>query len=210
MSADADDENSDEMVFGKKIEKPAEPVKRPPDSGKRHALSVLSVISSQNPESTRLSFSGLFPKAVTPVKECDDDAENASLRKRRDEQDDAPKASQRKRDVKGDANKPTKRKLDESVLEVGESKRSRVDLSYFEDGETDQNPSDPPKSDPVDPAEKQLPKTDIYSIGFEDAEDDPKRFASAKPARTAFVAGKKAAVNKLSENYVKINLVSVP
>ena len=62
----ADDENSDELVFGANIQKPADPVKRPLDSGKRQALSVLSVISSQKPE-MRLSFSGLFPKKDAPV-----------------------------------------------------------------------------------------------------------------------------------------------
>jgi hypothetical protein len=64
-------DNSDEITFGGKAEQPAEPVKRAAEPVKRQALSVLSVISSQKPES-RLSFSGLFPKSGTPVKSRED------------------------------------------------------------------------------------------------------------------------------------------
>ena len=41
---------------------------KPHESGKRQALSVLSVLSSQQKPEARLSFSGLFPKVATPLK----------------------------------------------------------------------------------------------------------------------------------------------
>ena len=76
-----DDDNSDEIVFGAKIpdkldetdkHKPVDTYKRnlakPHESGKRQALSVLSVLSSQQRPEARLTFSGLFPKVTTPLK----------------------------------------------------------------------------------------------------------------------------------------------
>ena len=76
-----DDDNSDEIVFGAKATdnlddtdkpKPVDSYKRnlakPHESGKRQALSVLSVLSSQQKPEARLSFSGLFPKSTTPLK----------------------------------------------------------------------------------------------------------------------------------------------
>ena len=187
----ADDENSDELVFGPKIDKHVDPVKRPPDSGKRQPLSLLSVISSQKPESSRLSFSGLFPKAETPKKGINDD-----------DGDDV--------DVESSAGKASKRKLDDGVVHVPEAKRSRVDLSHLEHDEAEAerqvDPPPEPKPDVLDPATKELAKTDIYSLGFEDAEDDPRQFASVKPVKSTFAAGKKSSVQKLSENFVKINL----
>ena len=199
-----EDDNSDEIVFSAKFDpkpvgdKPADPAKKPVDpvkkpvkpveTGKRHALSVLSVLSSSQKPESRLSFSGIFPKATTPVKASFDD--NDVVDKTSQE-----KTTKRKR-VESESQNQSSSDENSPIRTISESKRSRTDLSIEKDLQ---------KTSLNDPSEIAIPKNDIYAIGFEDADDDPRGFASAKTVRS-FVAGKKSAQNKNTENYVKINL----
>ncbi len=201
-----DDGNSDEIVFSTKFDpkpvgdKPDDPVKKQSDpvkkqvkhvdTGKRHALSVLSVLSSSQKPESRLSFSGIFPKATTPVKASFDDNDETSVVVNKTSNE---KTTKRKRIVSESQNQNSSSSNENSpILDASESKRSRTDLSVE-------------KSSLNDPSEKAIPKNDIYAIGFEEADDDPRGFASAKTVRS-FVAGKKASQNKNTENYVKIDL----
>ena len=199
------DDNSDEIVFSTKFDpkpvgdKPDDPVKKHAnqvkkpvkhvDTGKRHALSVLSVLSSSQKPESRLSFSGIFPKATTPVKASFNDNDETSV----DNDTSNEKTTKRKRIVSESQNQNSSSSNENSpILNASESKRSRTDLTVE-------------KTSLNDPSEKAIPKNDIYAIGFEEADDDPRGFASAKTVRS-FVAGKKASQNKNTENYVKIDL----
>ncbi len=217
------DDNSDDLVFGPKFgpviidpqqQQPDDPGKcqqikpvkpfnhmtKPIESNKRQALSVLSVLSSQKQDSSsRLSFSGLFPKATTPVKAHsvttfenlagDDDNDN-------DEQSDAITTKRKRVDSNNSddgENSPRN--------SLPETKKSRIDLQSLESDVVPTKTVDVV----VDPASKELPKNDIYAIGYEEADDDPRGFASAKQVNR-FTVGKKAGQNMKTENYVKINL----
>ena len=196
----ADDENSDELVFGANIQKPADPVKRPLDSGKRQALSVLSVISSQKPE-MRLSFSGLFPKKDAPVNnfgdvgDVDSQVVEKSLKRRLEEID---------LNVSEERLPPIKRSKVEECHQHDENMSD--DDRTADDVTSEAKLDDPTKNEPVDPAQKELPKGDIYSLGYEDVEDEVRPFSSAKSGKRSFVAAKKSLQKNPSENYVKINL----
>ena len=222
------DDNSDDLVFGPKFGSAAvdpqqqhqdnvekcqqiKPVKlfshktKPTESNKRQALSVLSVLSSQKQDSSsRLSFSGLFPKATTPVKahslttfeniaDDDDDNDNNDVN-----------------DKPSDATTTKRKRVDSNNSDDGENsprnslpetKRSRTDLQSFESNVAPMKSADVV----VDPTSKEIAKNDIYAIGYEEADDDPRGFASAKQLNR-FNVGKKAAQNMKTENYVKINL----
>ena len=66
---------------------------------------------------------------------------------------------------------------------LSECKRSRVDDNVVG--------ALPRATNVVDPSQSEIAKSDIYAMGFEEVDDDPKRFSSAKQLNR-FNPGKKA------------------
>ena len=79
------------------------------------------------------------------------------------------------------------------LLSFSDENSPQYNLSEFKRSRVDDNVEDalPRATNVVDPSQSEIAKSDVYAMGFEEVDDDPKRFSSAKQLNR-FNPGKKA------------------